>query len=432
MLLIFVEQTTERLLYTLNFSFKQRGVNYELTNDKTYFLESNFPKFNYSNHDFLAIPKIEPFKLLFTEPIVFYKLSKKLFFQEECLTFDDCMDPLASIFFIISRMEEYLPFKKDKMGRYEGQNSILFQFGWHEKAMCDRWSLDVLNFIKSGNSKFDFDLLVPFRGIPSFDIDNTYAYKSKGIVRTTLSIFKDFLLGRSRRLLERQKVQAGLMKDPYDTFDIIEETANEFPKTKVFWLLGDFAKFDKNISHKNKRHRTLIQRMNQKVAIGIHPSVKSNSYDFFLHNEIERLEEITSKRVYFSRQHFLVLEFPQTYRTLIGQEIKHDYTMGYADIAGFRAGTSRPFLWFDLHKNQCTNLMVHPFAYMDGTLNQYLKLSVDAAKEKVSNLVNEVKFYGGDFIFIWHNETIGNYGIWRRWTEVFQWTLDEIKKADQN
>jgi hypothetical protein len=432
MLLIFVEQTTERLLYTLNFSFKQRGVSFELTNDKTYFLASTVPKLNYSSQDFLDIPKITPCKLLFEEPIISYKLSKQLFFKEECLAFDNCMDPLASIFFVLTRMEEYLPFKKDKMGRYEGKNSIMFQFGWHEKVMCDRWSADMLHFIKSINIDFNFELKVPFRGIPTFDIDNTYAYKSKGILRTTLSILKDFFLGRSRRLLERQKVQAGLMKDPYDTFDLIEETAKTFPKTRVFWLLGDFAKFDKNISYKNKRQRTLIQRMNQKMALGIHPSVKSNTYEFFLHNEIERLEEITAKRIYSSRQHFLMLEFPQTYRTLVGQEIKHDYTMGFADIAGFRAGTARPFLWFDLHKNKCTSLTIHPFAYMDGTLNQYLKLNIDEAKAKISELVNEVRSHGGDFVFIWHNETIGNYGIWRRWTEVFQWTLDEIKKADQN
>lgn len=425
-MLIFVNQISERLLYTMNFVFKDRGVKFEITNDTSFFQEAQGVKLNYSSNNFEGIPQIVPCKLLFDQPVIRYEIQKVVFFEEECFSFDNCTDPFASIFFVLSRMEEYQASKKDKLGRFEGKNSLLYKFGWHEKVVCDRWSLDILNFLKSNYSNFEFIDQLPFVAMPTFDIDNTYAYKNKGFVRTTLAILKDFFLGRTRRLIERQKVQAGLMKDPYDTFHIIEETADKFPNTRVFWLLGDFAKLDKNIHHSNKRQRNLIKRLNQKIEIGIHPSVKSNSYEFFLHNEIERLEAILCKRVYTSRQHFLMLQFPETYRILKGQEIREDFTMGYADIVGFRAGTARPFFWFDLHKNECTKLLIHPFSYMDGTLNEYMQLTVEEAKEKVHSLVQEVKTYGGEFSFIWHNETIGNYGTWKRWDEVFKFTLEEI------
>jgi hypothetical protein len=39
-------------------------------------------------------------------------------------------------------------------------------------------------------------------------------------------------------------------------------------------------------------------------------------------------------------------------------------------------------------------------------------------------LFDEVKKYGGQFSFIWHNETIGNYGIWKDWSEVFDFSID--------
>jgi hypothetical protein len=188
-------------------------------------------------------------------------------------------------------------------------------------------------------------------------------------------------------------------------------------------LLGDFAKYDRNISHRHPKQRKLIQRLSKKATIGIHPSFKSNSYEFYLHNEIERLEEIINGRVYCCRQHFLVLKMPYTYQTLIGQEIKHDYTMGFADIAGFRMGTARPIKWFDLQKNKVTQLTLHPFAFMDGTLNEYLKLTPELAKEKITELFSEVKNYGGEFSFIWHNETIGDYGIWKGWKDVFEWSV---------
>ena len=159
------------------------------------------------------------------------------------------------------------------------------------------------------------------------------------------------------------------------------------------------------------------------MEIGIHPSVKSNSYEFYLHNEIERLESIVKKKVHSSRQHFLVLKFPSTYQTLIGQEITDDYTMGFADHVGFRAGTARPFKWFDLTKNVVTNLTVHPFVFMDGTLNEYMKLNPDEAIKRIDVLYQEVVACGGEYSFIWHNETIGDYGIWKGWSKVFEYSV---------
>jgi hypothetical protein len=164
--------------------------------------------------------------------------------------------------------------------------------------------------------------------------------------------------------------------------------------------------------------------MSSFCEIGIHPSVKSNSYDFYLHNEIERLEQITGEKVKNSRQHFLILKFPYTYQTLINQEITDDYTMGYSDLVGFRAGTARPYKWFDLLKNEVTNLTIHPIAFMDGTLNEHMKLTPAEAIEKIESLYHEVCQFGGDFCFIWHNETIGDYGIWKGWSEVFEYSIN--------
>jgi len=45
----------------------------------------------------------------------------------------------------------------------------------------------------------------------------------------------------------------------------------------------------------------------------------------------------------------------------------------------------------------------------------------------VSKLFQEVKAFGGQFVFLWHNETIGNYGRWNGWDSLLQHTLD-IKK----
>ena len=62
--------------------------------------------------------------------------------------------------------------------------------------------------------------------------------------------------------------------------------------------------------------------------------------------------------------------------------------------------------------------------YMDGTLNEYQKLSIEESKELISMLYKEVELYGGVFSFIWHNSTIGGLGIWKNWEEVLEHTLN--------
>jgi hypothetical protein len=108
--------------------------------------------------------------------------------------------------------------------------------------------------------------------------------------------------------------------------------------------------------------------------------------------------------------------------------IEHDYTLGYAQEIGFRAGTCRPFTWFDLKKNEESTLTIHPFAYMDATLNYYLELSPESAIREIEKLITTVHQYQGEFISIWHNETLTDIGKWKDWRQVFEYTLKRAQE----
>ena len=422
-MLIFVEKVNERLTYTFDFIFKERDLSYVFTSSEAEFEKSLDEKFNYSQKKFGATPSISPSTILFNNSIENLTLNKCLFNEEECLTINGVCDPVASIFYILTRYEEYHSSFKDKHGRYIGKKSVLYRFGWHEKAMCDRWSEDILCFLSS-NTAFRYEKK-KYRPqiIPTFDIDKAYAYKHKGIFRNILGYFKD-LYSKDRTLTkERRMVLAGSKKDPFDNYDKIFEIQSRGFDVKLFWMLGNYGKYDKNISHKNRRHRRLIRKMDTIASIGIHPSYKSNSNEFNIHNEIERLQSIIKKHVRSSRQHYLMLFLPKTYQQLIEQEIEDDYSMGYADIIGFRAGTARSFHWFDLTTNKKTCLRIHPFCYMDGSLNEYLKLNTNEAEERIAQLYLEIQNYGGQFIFLWHNDTISDYGHWAGWSKVLEFSL---------
>lgn len=133
------------------------------------------------------------------------------------------------------------------------------------------------------------------------------------------------------------------------------------------------------------------------------------------------MKEITGKEITKSRQHYLRLSFPKTYRRLIKQGISEDYTMGYAARVGFRAGICTPFLFYDLKKDRVTNLKAYPFQVMDVTLKNYLSLSTEEAKKTIERLMLEVKNVGGAFISIWHNETLNERDGWAGYKEVFEY-----------
>ena len=422
-MLIFVEKVNERLTYAFDFIFKERDLSYVFTSSESEFEKSLRPKFNYSKKNIANTASITPSKMLFDDGVENYTLNRSLFNEEECLSINGVSDPVASIFYILTRYEEYDSSFKDKHGRHIGKKSVLYRFGWHEKAMCDRWSENILWFL-SAHTSFTFEKK-KYRPqiIPTFDIDKAYAYKHKGIIRNVLGYFKDLYATDTIRTKERSMVLSGSKKDPFDNYDKIFEIQSRGFDVKLFWMLGNYGKYDKNISHKNRRHRRLIRKMDTIASIGIHPSYRSNSNEFNIHNEIERLQSIIKKHVRSSRQHYLMLFLPKTYQQLIEQEIENDYSMGYSDIIGFRAGTARSFHWFDLTTNKKTSLVIHPFCYMDGSLNEYLELSTNEAEERIAQLYLEIQNYGGQFIFLWHNDTISDYGHWAGWSKVLEFSL---------
>ena len=72
MIQIFVESISERLLYTLDFVFKERGLEYTLTNDHHTFIASDCKKINYSERFFDNIIQLIPSCILFDEEIIIY------------------------------------------------------------------------------------------------------------------------------------------------------------------------------------------------------------------------------------------------------------------------------------------------------------------------------------------------------------------------
>jgi hypothetical protein len=415
MTLIFVEQVTNRLRYTLDFIFNARGLGYELTTDITHFTAANATKFNYSNRSFEGTPTLTPCTLLFDEGIDAIALDKVDFEELEIMSFNQIPDLLASIFFVLSRYEEYWVSERDAHDRFPAVCSMQSVYGWLHEPICDRWAITLLTWIG-----IPLTPSAEFKIQPTFDIDSTFAYKEKGLLRNMAGAIRDVSKGRIARVRERIQVLSNRRKDPFDTFDRIKTLTANYPDTRCFWLMADYGSYNKNLAFNNSKQREIIQEIATRCEIGIHPGYDSYTSAKTLNLEISRLSAVLEKPVTSSRQHFLRVRIPETYALLVEQGIQEDYSMGYAETTGFRMGTARKTAWFNLRTNEITGLMLQPFCYMDGTLNEYLKLSPELASQEVRELKAKVNQYGGTFSFIWHNETLGFKQHWAGWEPVFE------------
>jgi hypothetical protein len=418
MIHVFAEQVSPRLSYTLDFIFTARGLDYQGTTSWEEFLQLEGKKLNYSSRTAVDIPQIVPSPLLFETEIRTFQLDKTTFHGQEILAFEGVADPLASVFFVLSRYEEYWDTERDAHDRFPGLCSMQSVFGWLHEPICDLWAQSLLNFIGINS--------VPASEIkiqPTFDIDATYAYRHKGLKRNILGLGKELLGGKLARVGERLNVLLGKRKDPFDTFERIKEVAQAFPETRCFWLLADYGKFHKNLPHHNVHQQRVIRDMAASCPVGIHPGYAASENPEVLTLEKARLEKLLGNPVNTSRQHYLRLSLPSTYEHLLAQGIATDYSMGYADQVGFRMGTARKTPWFNLRTNEKSALQLQPFCYMDGTLNEYLQLTPAQALTVVKTLKDAVMRYGGTFSFIWHNETLGFQHHWKGWDEVFAESL---------
>ncbi|MBI4946764.1 MAG: polysaccharide deacetylase family protein [Bacteroidetes bacterium] len=392
------------------------GIDYEITTNRDSFKQFEGAKISYTQKQIENELFLQSETLLFEEGIQTSPLAPLL--KERGI--ENSKDIFSLSFFLVTRYEEYLPFIGDKYRRFSAKQSFAYKNNFLQKPVVNIWAQKIRGMISERYPDFIFPEK-KYSYTPTIDIDNAYAYRGKSFARTIGGFARALSKSDLDDFFRRKNVLSGKEKDPYDTYDFQIDVHKKYGLNPIyFFLLGDWAANDKNVSHTNHWMRSLIKDISQNIDTGIHPSFASNQYVEKVKIEKERLEKIKNDHVTKSRQHFLMLRFPHTYRNLIASGITDDYTMGFADEIGFRAGICTPYKFYDLEKEEETNLTIHPFAVMDGTLNNYLKLAPQQALEKIKEVVREVKNVNGELITVWHNETLSDWREWKGWKEVYE------------
>ena len=325
-------------------------------------------------------------------------------------------DFFAASFYLLTRYEEYLPNIKDELGRYDHTNSLAFKENFLHQPLIQLWIKQIaLKYC----SLFRADTAWSF--IPTYDIDIAYSYTNHSIVRNVVGFFRDLIKGNSNAVAERLEVLCGAKKDPYDIYAWLDLLHSSLQLKPIYFFLVASNKkgLDKNIDPSTAAVKNLISNHSRKYEIGIHPSIQSTVNKRVLNNEIIYLNNLIGRDVIASRNHYINIQFPNTYRALIHAKIKDDYSMGYPTINGFRASYAKPYQWFDLTKNEVTALIVHSFCYMDATAIFQERIAIDKASTDLQYYFDTVRKLGGEFITIFHNNFLTDQTAFKEWRDLY-------------
>jgi hypothetical protein len=430
--IVYTHKITPRLRFITDFIGKEiTGKPFVLTDDVEVFKNYNGPKINYSNSRISDDELIINNSLLLFETTIkeqdvacFETNGFKAFFKT---TGDYPFDVFAASFYLLSRYEEYLPHKKDMYGRYAHENSLAYKEGFLDLPLVNIWVEDFKKVLKEKfpqltihYSRFTFQ--------PTYDIDEAYSYKHKGWLRTLGGSLKSIVSGEWSTLSERMKVLNGRLKDPFDSFDEMDALHEKHHLKPIYFFLvpASNARYDKNILPSQPAMQQLIKRHAEKYPVAIHPSWQSGDDESLLEKEIETLETITGKKITASRQHYIRFTLPEGYRRLIRNGITGDYSMGYGSINGFRASVASEFYWYDLEKDETTQLLLHPWCFMEANSFFEQKHSPEQAFEEMLHYYHAVKSVNGTLITLWHNTFLGTAQLYAGWGEQYRKFIETI------
>ena len=298
-------------------------------------------------------------------------------------------DLIYNTFFFISRAEEVINKQRDEHGRFAAAYSVL---GEHNRLMVptlDEYARLVMKAV---------GLPLPPSGFShiylTHDIDTIAHYRH---LRGALG---GLWRGEWRQVLRSWR---DIEDDPAYTFPWLVEQDSRVPLAeKIYFVKHSFGKgydYPQYNHHSPDAHRLRKFLEWNKVTIGWHSSYYG----------VGSIEQRSKRRDELSvhRSHYLNCSI-ENMRKLVSLGITDDYTMGFADQAGFRLQTSRAVLWIDPERMQLTELVLHPLIIMDVTLSSknYMALDQVEATYVCQQLIDKVRMHNGDLCLLWHNTSI--------------------------
>ncbi|MDY0320120.1 MAG: polysaccharide deacetylase family protein [Arcobacteraceae bacterium] len=336
------------------------------------------------------------------------------------------LDIFAASFFMLTRWEEYVNKARDLHDRFPVTESLAYKNAFLDRPIVNEY----LEELKKMLLKLDDNLKFKehnYQLVLTHDVDHIKKWDtSKKFIRHLAGdlIERNSIIEFFRSMIYFIKVKTHIVNDPYDTFDYFMDISDKLQvKSHFLFMAKGVTSFDNRYKTNDKQVIELVNKIQRRGHhIGIHPTY--NAYNNFeqLKSEINELEKNFDTNISFGREHYLRFEIPTTWQIWDDNNLSWDSTCGYADKEGFRCGVCYEYSVFNILTRKKLKLKEKPLIVMDGSLRIQERMTPLLMKEKILELIKQVKKYNGEFVFLWHNSSF-NIKEWREYNKVYEEVL---------
>jgi peptidoglycan/xylan/chitin deacetylase (PgdA/CDA1 family) len=321
------------------------------------------------------------------------------------------IDIFASSFFMLTRWEEYINKTRDKHERFPSYASLAYKYNFLDRPIVNEylemlWNMLTHLGITQNRKKRIYNL------IPTHDVDFPLRYFStrKVIKEVARDVIKNKIIKKGfLKLQEYILIKFRFKTDPYDTFDFMINLEKKAGLESYFFFMGEGTSpmYDDNYEINNPYIKNLIKKIILNGhKVGIHPSYVTYNNKEQLLKEKELIQRNTDIDIKYGRQHYLRFEIPTTWQNWEDNAMIWDTTLSYADKEGFRCGVCYEYSVLNILTRKKLNLKEKPLIMMEGSFFTYQpSISTEEMEYKIMQLINKVKKYQGDFVFLWHNSS---------------------------
>lgn len=412
MLLIYTPKITSRVVYIFKHICTHiLGLEIKFTTKIEEFIAHEGVKFSYGKKRLGNELFIQKGELLLEQGLSDVEIKVQQWEESKCFfsvseNSDLPFDIFAASFYMLSRYEEYLPHVKDDLGRFPASESLAFKEGFLKSPVIDVWAYKFKAILKKRFPEMIFKER-DAHALSIITVSRVFNFKNKGFLRSLVGTVIDIGRLKFSRVGDRFKVLFRIKKDPYNIFDDLIFLIKKYNTRMLFMFqVSDFNAYDKNISYNRQNYHSIIKYVADYAQVGLRLGFFAIKNPEVLKTEKKRMENIIHRPLQNVINSKYNLMLPDNYGFLNELDIPNDYSMGFPESVGFRAGTCTPFLFYDLNLEITTPLKVHPYVFHSQVCHS---LPSGEIKSEIAGILKELKSVRGTFVSVFKNRDFSEY-----------------------
>ena len=368
MLLVYTHKITPRVTYIFKHIFENMiGHKVGFTSAVDAFVAHSGPKLSYTHTPLGDEFFIASHSLLFERRVLSQTIEVEtweglpVFFktQEKGL----CpYDIFAASFYLLSRYEEAIAHMKNATGHFDPEESLASKHHFLERPAVDLWVAHFSSILGTYFKEFDFKIKSEPQKELLIEVPLAFQYRYRSLLVALGDFFKSLWELNLKALVRQLFVLLRLQPDPFDSFECWNDWFSKSSiRPKVFFLFAKSSPYQSTISIFNLSYQKRIKQAADFFTLGVLASIKAqHNPEAQLLREKKDLEYLTHRRLSSIRLSDYFGNIPKEYNAFVDFEFASDYSMGYKNRMGYRAGTATPFYFYDVSSEFQLPLRVHP------------------------------------------------------------------------